>query len=78
LPGRASVAAPELVVGEQNTAASRPRENGRSWALTAERMLRALRACRPSGTIVVASHDPRPLDVDASLVLVGTTTGKEH
>jgi len=37
-------------------------------------MLRALCAYLPSATIVVASRDPLPLEVDVSLVLVGTAT----
>jgi ATP-binding cassette, subfamily C, bacterial CydC len=41
---------------------------------TAERMLRSLRTYLPSTTIVVASHDPLPLDADIALSLVQTTT----
>jgi ATP-binding cassette subfamily C protein CydC len=43
---------------------------------TAERMLRSLRAYLPSSTIVVASHDPLPLNADVSLAL-GQTTAPE-
>jgi ABC-type transport system involved in cytochrome bd biosynthesis fused ATPase/permease subunit len=42
----------------------------------AERMLRGLRAYLPSSTIVVASHDPLPLTVDVSLVLVGALSSR--
>ena len=36
-----------------------------------DRMLRGLRACLPSSSIVVASHDPLSLTANVSLILVG-------